>query len=257
MDDALHDLGAALACGALSVLYQPQVTADGRSMAAVEALVRWCHPKAGWISPSDFVAYAEKTGLIHELGEFVLCRTCHDARNWPSLSVAVNVSPLQFGDPDFTVTVDQAIARSGLAAKRLELEITEGAIFSDPESASRLMHQLRERGVKLALDDFGTGYASLSYLRLLPWDKVKIDKSFIDDVTSVTSAAIVHSIVALARAIGLKITAEGVETEDQQRFLRLAGCHFLQGYRFSQPVEANVIGEMIRNGFPAYAGVAA
>lgn len=245
IEDSLKDLTAALATDRLEMHYQPQVTSDGSSIAGVESLVRWRHPKAGWIPPWKLVAYAEAEGLIEALGEWSLRRACEDARRWPGLSVAINVSPLQFRNPNLVRNITGAAGSLGIGPERLELEITETSVFDDPERSEATMRQLRECGFRLALDDFGVGYSSLSYLRRMPWDKVKIDKSFVDDIAFATSAAIVHAVVALARAIGLKVTAEGVETREQHRFLRVAGCHYLQGYRFSRPLPADQLTELL------------
>ena len=169
--------------------------------------------------------------------------------------MSVNVSPTQFRNADFARRVTECLDAFDVPPSSVELEITEGAVFADPARAEAAMNQFREAGIKLALDDFGTGYSSLSYLRCLPWDKVKIDKSFVDDLGFMTSAAIVHATVALARAIGLKITAEGVETTEQQKFLKLAGCHYLQGYLFSKPVTSRAFSELLaaRSPYPRFA----
>jgi EAL domain-containing protein (putative c-di-GMP-specific phosphodiesterase class I) len=221
-------------------------------LASVEALVRWTHPEHGPISPTLFIPYAESNGLIGRIGTWALGQACRDALAWQGLSVAVNVSPLQFRDPGFVPAVFDIADEVGFPLNRLELEITEGAVFDEPVKAEAAMRLLRESRIRLALDDFGTGYTSLAYLRRMPWDKVKIDKSFVDDVKFVTSAAIVHAIVALGRAIGLKVTAEGIETKEQHQFLRIAGCHYMQGYYFSKPVPASVIGRMNAIGFARY-----
>ena len=242
----LSDLCAAISADELDLFYQPQVTADGQRIVAVEALVRWKHSRAGWIAPSVFIPYAESQGLIDALGLWTLQRACRDAHLWPGISVSVNVSPLQFRDPDLVQKVVNCIAASDLEPGRIELEVTEGAVFDDPEHAERTMRDFHDAGLRLALDDFGVGYSSLSYLRRMPWDKMKIDKSFVDDIGHITSAAIVHATVALARAIGLKVTAEGVETREQHRFLKLAGCHFLQGYRFSRPISSADFSELLQ-----------
>jgi len=248
----MDDLAYAIERGELTLVYQPQVTADGTTLASVEALARWVHPVRGPISPALFIPHAEAHGLIGPIGLWTLRQACRDALAWNNLSVAVNVSPLQLRDPDFVDAVLAIVAETGFPTTRLELEITEGAVFDDPVTAEAAMRRLRARKIRLALDDFGTGYTSLAYLRRMPWDKVKIDKSFIDDVGFVTSAAIVHAVVALGRAIGLKVTAEGVETREQQRFLRVAGCHYLQGFYFSKPVPASAVTRMVEIGFQAY-----
>ncbi|MBH0239210.1 putative bifunctional diguanylate cyclase/phosphodiesterase [Methylobrevis albus] len=232
------ELLTAIADNQLFLQYQPQMTSDGRSMASVEALVRWHHPEKGSIGPGDFTPDAEAAGVMSELGNWILRRACRDCARWPRISVAVNVSALQLRDTNFVETVVDIVREEGLAFERLELEIVESAVIEDFARASEALSRLRSLGIRIALDDFGTGFSSLTYLRRLPLDKIKIDKSFIDDLDKVQSAAIVHAVIALSRALGLKVTAEGVETEAQQRFLRSAGCHFLQGYLFSRPVEA-------------------
>lgn len=225
----------------LSLLYQPEMSCDGSVVAGVESLVRWSDPGRGSMQPADFVQAAEKSGDIDQLGEFVLRRACRDAAHWPGIFVAVNVSPLQFRSPNFVKLVEDAALSNGLPLDRLELEITEGAYFDDAERAEEELRSLRALGVSIALDDFGTGYSSLSYLRRLPLNKIKIDKSFVDEIHTAGAAAIVQAVVSLAHALALKITAEGVETRDQLRFLQAAGCDYIQGYLFSGPVEAEEI----------------
>ncbi|MBX9741453.1 MAG: EAL domain-containing protein [Beijerinckiaceae bacterium] len=234
----LPDLAAAIRNNDLFLLYQPQVTADGRNLVAAEALVRWRDPERGIVPPDQFVQLAERNGLIDQLGSWVLEHACREAASWTGVTVAVNVSPLQFRRPDFVAFVTHTVREAGLDFRRLEIEITESAYFDDPDRAEEALRELRALGIRIALDDFGTGYSSLSYMRRLPLDKIKIDKSFITEIGHVDGAAIVQAVVALARALGLKVTAEGVETVEQQRFLRACGCHFLQGYLFSKPVPA-------------------
>ena len=234
----LPDLSAAIRNNDLFLLYQPQVTADGLTLASAEALVRWRDPQRGIVPPDQFVQHAERNGLIDELGSWVLENACREAASWPAIRVAVNVSPLQFRRPDIVDYIARTVRNAGLDFDMFEIEITESAYFDEPDRAEAALRELRALGIRVALDDFGTGYSSLSYLRRLPLDKIKIDKSFITEIGHVDGAAIVHAVVALARALGLKITAEGVETVEQQRFLRACGCHFLQGYLFSKPVPA-------------------
>jgi len=226
----------------LYLLYQPIVETAGRVLIGVEALCRWRHPTFGEISPVTFIALAEEYGLIDPLGEWALRRACVDARAWGSLRVAVNVSPHQFREPEFLDHVRGIFSKTDVDARRLELEITEGGLIENFEACAAYMSLLRELGVRLALDDFGTGYSSLSYLLALPFDKLKIDRSFILKLEKgATGGAIVHSIVSLGRALGLHITAEGVETDEQYRFLRIAGVHSIQGYLFGRPMEADKI----------------
>jgi EAL domain-containing protein (putative c-di-GMP-specific phosphodiesterase class I) len=227
------------------VVYQPQMTADGARMTAVEALVRWKHPTRGALGPGDFVEMAERNGAINELGVFVLRQACLDALHWTGISVAVNVSAVQLRDTGFAESVENIVRETGFPFDRVELEIVESALIENFDLAVSAISRLRRLGIKIALDDFGTGYSSLTYLRKLPLDKIKIDKSFVDEVGMVQSASIVHGVVAIARALGLKIVAEGVETVEQQRFLRICGCHYLQGYLFSKPVSAHEIAELV------------
>ncbi len=228
------------------VVYQPQMLADGSRIAAVEALARWESPSHGVVGPADFVAIAERNGVINELGAFVLRQACADATDWPGITVSVNVSPRQLLENNFAEFVETTVLEAGLPFARLELEIVESALIEDFEAVTKIVDRLRGRGVRIALDDFGTGYSSLTYLLKLPFDKLKIDKSLVDDVGTARCAAVVQSIVAMAKALGLKITAEGVETEPQQLFLRLCGCHYLQGYLFSRPVAAEAITQMLK-----------
>ena len=241
----VEELRAAIEGGHLALVYQPQVTPLGGEIVAVEALVRWVDPQRGVILPGHFIQLAEKSGLIRELGEWVLRHACAQGAQWPGIKLSVNVSPIQFREPGFVEVVEKIVSASGLPFDRLELEITESAYFDDIERAEIEIRQLRDLGIHLALDDFGTGYASLSYVRRLPLDKIKIDKSFVDDIGKADAAAIINSVVALSRALGLKVTAEGVETEQQQKFLQEAGCDYLQGYLFSKPVSAQAISEML------------
>ncbi|MBV9635609.1 MAG: EAL domain-containing protein [Methylobacteriaceae bacterium] len=239
------DLLAAIEGNQLFLLYQPQMTPDGAMLASVEALVRWNHPARGPIGPASFVPMAEEFDMIDRLGAWVLERACREAQRWPRLSVAVNVSALQFRSTRFAEEVEAIVRRSSLPFDRLELEIVESAYIDDFGAAERVLRRLRALGIRIALDDFGTGYSSLTYLRRLPLDKIKIDQSFVQEIDTVHSAAIVHAVVALGRALGLKVTAEGVETEAQQRFMRAAGCHYLQGFLFSRPVPAEAIDGML------------
>jgi EAL domain-containing protein (putative c-di-GMP-specific phosphodiesterase class I) len=205
----------------------------------VEALARWQHPTRGFVSPAEFIPIAEHSGLIIELGARVLRRACLDAKAWPGITVAVNVSPLQFRQMDFVSVVERVLAETGLDPARLELELTESTLLGNVEIAESAMRRLKALGLRLALDDFGTGYSSLMYLRRFPFDKIKIDKSFVQSIEKgADAAAIVHAIVSLGRGLGMKVTAEGVETAEQHLFLRAAGVHCMQGYRFGKPCTA-------------------
>ncbi len=237
-----RDLRQAINTEQLRLLYQPIVNGSGDKILAVEALARWCHPTRGDIEPSRFIPIAEHSGLIIELGEWVLRRACSEAKAWPGLAVSVNVSPLQFRRPDFVETVERVLAQTGFDARCLELELTESTLLGNVESAEVAMRRLKVLGCRLALDDFGTGYSSLAYLRRFPFDKLKIDKSFVRAIErSPDAAAIVHAIVSLGRGLGMQVTAEGVETAEQQLFLRAAGVHSMQGYRFGRPGSPNLI----------------
>jgi len=229
------DLRQAIVDGGLEVYYQPCVSLADNRIIGCEALLRWRHPVRGMIAPSEFIPVAEETGLISELGKWVLTTACLEATTWPDhIKLAVNVSPIQFKDDTFALKVVAALAASGLSARRLELEITEAVLIRDDEAALAILHQLRAIGVRIALDDFGTGYSSLSYLQRFPFDKIKIDRCFVSDIASPNgSSSIVRAVVSIAAARNMTTTAEGVETEEQRRLLRTFGCTELQGYLFS------------------------
>jgi predicted signal transduction protein with EAL and GGDEF domain len=230
-----QDLRKALSDGGLEVHYQPVVDIASNEVSGCEALLRWRHPLRGMISPAEFIPIAEETGLINELGDWVLRTACAEAASWPSPTMlAVNVSPVQFSSQTLALRVASALAASGLPASRLELEITETVLIRDDEAALAILHQLRSIGVRIALDDFGTGYSSLSYLQRFPFDKVKIDRSFIRDIASPGgSSSIVQAVVTIAAARDMITTAEGVETTGQLDVLRTLGCTQMQGYLFS------------------------
>ena len=230
------DLRQAIEEGQLRLMYQPIVNKSGDTMTGVEALCRWTHPTRGEISPVEFIAIAEHSGLIVELGAWVLRQALIDGKAWPSLTVAVNVSPLQFRRADFAELVERTLHETGFDPVRLELELTETVLLGNIDTAEAGMLRLKALGVRLALDDFGTGYSSLAYLRRFPFDKLKIDRSFVMSIEKAAdAAAIVHAVVSLGRGLGMKVTAEGVEPADQHLFLRAAGVHFMQGYRFGKP----------------------
>jgi diguanylate cyclase len=230
------DLRHAIRHDELSAVYQPIVNASGDTLLSVEALARWTHPTAGEIQPSEFIPIAEHSGLIVELGEWMLRRACLEGRNWPRLSVAVNVSPIQFRRADFVEMVQQILNETDFDPHRLELELTESTLLGNLETTESSMRGLKAIGVRFALDDFGTGYSSLLYLRRFPFDKLKVDSSFVHSIeTAPDAAAIVHAIVSLGRGLGMRVTAEGVENAEQQLFLRAAGVHSMQGYRFGRP----------------------
>jgi diguanylate cyclase len=230
----------------LHVVYQPIVNPSGKRLVGLEALARWIHPVHGEIPPARFIPIAEHSGLIVELGEHILRRACLDGRNWPGLTVSVNVSPLQFRRPDFVEAIERILGETTFEPDRLELELTESTLLGNLESAELSMLRLKGIGVCFALDDFGTGYSSLLYLRRFPFDKLKIDSSFVRSIEKAAdAAAIVHAVVSLGRGLGMKVTAEGVETADQHLFLRAAGVHSMQGYRFGRPVTAPEIDDRL------------
>jgi diguanylate cyclase (GGDEF)-like protein len=242
------ELRQAINDGSLEAYYQPVVTLDHDKVSCCEALLRWRHPERGMISPAEFIPIAEETGLINQLGHWVLHTACAEAANWPDdIRVAVNVSPVQFKSQTLALNVAAALAASGLAASRLELEITEAVLIRDDEVALEVLHQLRALGVRIALDDFGTGYSSLSYLQRFPFDKIKIDRSFVKNITSaVASSSIVEAVVNIAAASHMTTTAEGVETEQQKELLRALGCTEMQGYLFSPAIPAVEIRQLLR-----------
>ncbi|MGY4341570.1 bifunctional diguanylate cyclase/phosphodiesterase [Bradyrhizobium sp. LM2.9] len=241
------DLRQALARGEFEVHYQPLVDLAANVVNGCEALLRWCHPERGMISPADFIPVAEETGLIGEIGEWVLRQACTEAASWPGdIHIAVNVSPVQFRSRTLALKVAAALAESGLAPGRLELEITETVLIRDDAEALTILQQLRELGVRIALDDFGTGYSSLSYLHRFPFDKIKIDRSFISDIgQSEDSSPIVQAVVHMAAARHMATTAEGVETEAQREVLRKLGCSQMQGWLFSPAVPAAKLRQLL------------
>jgi diguanylate cyclase (GGDEF)-like protein/PAS domain S-box-containing protein len=231
------DLRKALVDGEFELYYQPIVSVQDSEVRCCEALLRWHHPELGMIPPAEFVPVAEETGLMVPIGQWVLRQACVDAAVWPSgIRVAVNVSAVQLKNETWSQIVVGALAGSGLSPRRLELEITESVLMQNNEATLRTLHQLRELGVRIAIDDFGTGYSSLSYLRSFPFDKIKIDRSFIDNLlNSADTLKIVLAIASLASSLNMITTAEGVETERQLEIIRVAGCTEMQGYLFSPP----------------------
>jgi diguanylate cyclase (GGDEF)-like protein len=235
----LHELQSAVALQSFDVEYQPIVAAEGGAMVGVEALLRWTHPTRGPISPSVFIPLAEQSGLMSQLGEIVLRRALSDGVRWPTLSVAVNLSPLQIRDRWLVDLVAAIMAETGIASSRVVLEVTEGILIDNPLEAQARLEALRGLGVSLALDDFGTGYSSLNYLQKFPFDRLKIDRAFVASLgSSGNTGTIIQSIVALGHALGMKVLAEGVENDEQRVLLRLAGCDEMQGYLFAKPGSA-------------------
>ena len=233
------ELRLALVEGQLQVCYQPQVDCATGGLVGVEALVRWRHPERGMLLPAEFMPLAEETGIINALGDWVLRTACRDAARWPGLSVAVNVSPVQFRQRDFAATVTAALADAALAPERLELEVTEGLLVHDNGDAVAMLAEIKALGVRITMDDFGTGYSSLAYLQRFPFDKIKIDRSFISQLGGrPNTRAIVRAMVQLGRSLAVPICAEGVETEGQLAQLRDEGCQEAQGFLFARPVPA-------------------
>jgi len=242
----LSDLAQGLQRAEFVLHYQPQIALRSGELVGFEALVRWMHPHRGMVLPAEFIPAAEESGLIVPLGAWVMRQACMDAMAWPAgLRVAVNLSAAQFGNADVLPMVEAALQHSGLPANRLELEITESTLMRDSQAAQTILTNLRRKGIRIALDDFGTGYSSLSYLRSFPLDKLKIDRSFVsilDAANSDASAvAIVQTIIALAQALALETTAEGVETPAQRHILERIGCSHGQGYMFARPMDANLV----------------
>ena len=241
------DMRQAIADRAFELHYQPVVDLRSNEIVGCEALLRWRHPVRGMISPAEFIPVAEETGLICEIGDWVLATACAEAVNWPpQVRLAVNVSPVQFRSHAFSLKVANTLATSGLPANRLELEITEAVLIRDDDTALALLQHLRAIGVRIALDDFGTGYSSLSYLRRFPFDKIKIDRSFVDGITETDgSSSIVQAVINIANAQNMTTTAEGIETEPQRQVLRDLGCTEMQGFLFSRPRPAAEIRAML------------
>jgi diguanylate cyclase (GGDEF)-like protein len=229
------DIRQAIADGAFELHYQPVVNLGTGEIAGCEALLRWNHPVRGMVSPAEFIPIAEETGLICEIGDWVLATACAEATHWPAgVKLAVNVSPVQLKCQTLALKITAALASSGLSAGRLELEITEAVLIRDDEAALAMLQHLRAIGVGIALDDFGTGYSSLSYLQRFPFDKIKIDRSFVNDVaTAEGSSSIVQAVINIAKSRNMTTTAEGVETEQQREMLLGFGCTEMQGYLFS------------------------
>jgi EAL domain-containing protein (putative c-di-GMP-specific phosphodiesterase class I) len=232
-----HDLSLAIEQNELALQYQPICVVDTREVSGQEALLRWTHPLLGEIAPSEFIPLAEGSGDIASIGRWVLDHALAEAAAWDQpWRLAVNLSPVQFRQIDLVETVRANLLRYNLPGTRLELEITEGVLIDDTSRALAVLRTVKQLGVSIALDDFGTGYSNLTYLRVLPIDRIKIDKSFIHDLgTSHQSDAIVRTIIAMGLALGLEVTAEGVETEAQLAFLQAHGCSLVQGFLLGQP----------------------
>ena len=252
------DLRRAFAHGEFELHYQPLVSLAANRISGFEALLRWRHPQKGMVSPMDFIPLAEDIGLIVGIGEWALRQACMEAASWPDhIKVAVNLSPVQFRSRNLVQTVVSALAQSRLAPQRLELEITESVFLAETEANIATLHQLRDLGVSFAMDDFGTGYSSLSYLRSFPFDKIKIDRSFVKDLARRSDcSAIIRAVAGLGRSLDITTTAEGVETPDQLDWLRAEGCSEVQGYLFSAALPPQDIAALLRD-FEARASQAA
>ncbi len=250
-----RELKRAIADDMIDVHYQPIITADGNRIVGAEALARWRHPVRGFIPPASFIPVAEESGLMGRLGELVLRRALADAKRWPDLSIAVNLSPVQVHDAALIDLVSDVLEETGIAPQRVILEVTEGVLIDDPEEAKIRLEALRALGLQLALDDFGTGYSSLAYLQQFKFDKLKIDRAFVSPLgQSPSGQAMIQAIVTLGRALGLTLLAEGVETEEQRVILRLAGCDEMQGYLFARPGPREALDQLIAdNASPAAA----
>ena len=245
-----QDLRKALPSGEFELHYQPVVNLASKEISGFEALIRWNHPSKGMISPADFIPLAEEIGFIVPMGEWVIRQACATAAQWPDkLHVAVNISAIQFRSPGLMQVIVSALAASGLAPTRLEIEITESVLLHNKEATLAVLHQLRALGIRIAMDDFGTGYSSLTYLQSFPFDKIKIDRSFVKNITENSSSLnIVRAVAALANGMGMTATAEGVETAEQLHSIASEGCTEMQGFLFSRPLPAAEIERQFLSG---------
>jgi EAL domain-containing protein (putative c-di-GMP-specific phosphodiesterase class I) len=251
------DLRDALARGELALVYQPEIDVASQRIAGVEALLRWHHPTRGVISPAEFIPIAEETGLIIPIGRWVLGEACRQANDWrrthpqtPALLLSVNLSTVQVTTPGLVDDLAQILAETDFPPECLWLELTESMLLQDAGSSYQTLHALRELGVRLALDDFGTGYSSLTYLQQLPVDMLKIDRSFVSALEQPSTGAIVQATIALAHALGMQVTAEGVETEAQLAQLRRLGVDWVQGYLVARPLSVPNLATLLHQGLP-------
>jgi EAL domain-containing protein (putative c-di-GMP-specific phosphodiesterase class I) len=241
------DLRRALVRGEFEVYYQPLIALNVEKITGFEALLRWHHPERGMVPPMEFIPIAEEIGLIGQIGAWVLKQACLEAAKWPDdIQVAVNLSPAQFRHRAIVLDVVAALGAAGLPARRLEVEITEAVLLQDTESNIGVLDELRSLGVSISMDDFGTGYSSLAYLQKFPFDKIKIDRSFVHELDRPESMAIVRAVTGLGGSLGMKTTAEGVETQQQLEKLKKEGCTEVQGYLFSKPVPAAQAAQLLQ-----------
>jgi EAL domain-containing protein (putative c-di-GMP-specific phosphodiesterase class I) len=243
------DLRRGLVNGQFELLYQPIVNICDNRVVGLESLLRWRHPERGLILPAEFIPVADETGLIVALGEWVLRQACADAAKWPNeIKIAVNLSPTQFRSRNLAEVVIKALAASGVSPRRVELEITEEILLGHNKENLAVLQQLRNLGIQIVMDDFGVGYSSLNYLRLFPFDRIKIDRSFVSDLSSGNklSFAIVQAVTTLARALDIPSTAEGIETKEQLELVRAAGFTEFQGYLFSKPRPAAEVSRLLQ-----------
>ncbi|MBH8554097.1 GGDEF domain-containing protein [Nostocaceae cyanobacterium CENA357] len=258
-----NELHGALERNEMLVYYQPLIDLHSRQIMAMEALVRWQHPTLGLVSPAQFIPIAEANNLIIPIGEWVLRTACAQNRAWQlagfsPIRISVNLSARQFELPNLVEVISQILQETGLEASKLELEVTESFLMADIQRSVKTLKQLRELGISLALDDFGTGYSSLNYLKRFPVNMLKIDRSFVQDVTTnPDSAAVTDAIIALAKSLRLNITAEGVETQEQLEYLQMRGCHEGQGYHISRPAPADIVTQMLQDSVQPVEAIAA
>jgi EAL domain-containing protein (putative c-di-GMP-specific phosphodiesterase class I) len=246
------DLRRALRDGEFIVYFQPQFSVDGEVVMGFEALVRWLHPTQGVISPGEFIPVAEQAGLITELDLWVLRHSCTQARGWGDVKIAVNLSPVDFRSESLAANVDAILRETGFPPERLEIEITESLLIGNHSEAFAALSAFRKSGIRIALDDFGSGYSSLGYIRRFRVDNIKIDRSFTQNIgRSDDAAAIIDCVVRLARALAITVTAEGVETREQLRYLQSVGCHQVQGFFLASPVAVANIGRFLERVRPA------
>ena len=242
----LADLQLAIDHDELALVYQPQYDREGETITGIETLVRWNHATRGFVSPAFFIPIAERYGLIGRITQWVLARAMRETADLGDFTISFNASAVEFADPAFVDELAVLIARCGFDPSRLEIEVTETAVLAEEDEVRRNMARLHDLGLKIALDDFGVGYSSLSHLRLFPFDKLKIDRAFVTGCAeNVQSATLVHAVVSIGRALGMKVVAEGVETEAQRKFLKVAGVHAMQGYLFAKPEPVEALRERL------------